>query len=160
MLIARLDDAPALAIQFGAVSRHLGFELRLLSGRRPVRVDNESGVAFPNHGEPPFFWAGNLLWYPLGLVQSANSGWPRPFLLAGLGGTVLSIDLDNIKGQTLFHSFHRSLGMGVQLAVGRSASGERFVWVELRLMRHFVWANGPLRPFSVSDAAAGVVLRP
>lgn len=152
-LIGRLGDALALGGHLGIDSRHVGAELRLVLGTRRIEVKNEAGTGFPNHGEHPLLWSGNLLVYPLGLLQGSGSRLPRPLLAAGLGGAVLSADLDNVKGQTLFHSFLWSLGGGVRLGIGRDGV------LEARLARHRVWRNGALRSFEATAVTLGLGVR-
>lgn len=159
-LIARWSSGVALGLYAGIETRFGGFELSVIQTTSAVQVKNEFGVAFPNHGKPPFVWTGNAVLYPLALVQRQGSRLLRPFVTAGLGGVFLSVDLDNIKNQTLYHSFAWSVGGGVRIAT--SPDDIRFgtpSFVELRVVRFRVWPNGPLRRFEVIAATAGVGMR-
>jgi len=152
-LIAYLGDAFALGIRAGLESDVLGVELVLLLGANRVEVENEFGVRFPNHGEPPVLWTGSVLFYPLfPLRHTALGRRLRPFVVAGLGGAFVSVDLDNIEGQTLYHSWQESVGGGIRFFSDHS-------FVELRLTRQRVHRNGPLHGFDAHAATVALGIR-
>ncbi|HEV8612216.1 MAG TPA: hypothetical protein VGQ73_01825 [Gemmatimonadales bacterium] len=156
-LIARWSDGMALGLSAARETWLGGFELSGIQATSAVQVKNEFGVAFPNHGKRPFAWSANALLYPLGPLQGRRSRLLRPFLTAGLGGVLLSVDLDNSRDQTPYHSFHWSVGGGIRIAT----SPDEIPWwtrtfVELRVSRFQVWPNGPLRRFRAMAATAGL----
>jgi len=158
-LIARLDGGIGWGFHAGFESRFGGLELRGVGTERPVEVNNESGVRFPNHGRRPFGWTGNLLLYPLAPLQR-RSGRVRPFLTAGLGGVLLSVDLDNVKDQTLFHLFHWSLGGGLRIATSpEDVPSWTPTFLELRIARLRVWPNRPIEGFRLIAATIGLGMR-
>jgi len=159
-LIARWSSGVALAVGGGLETRFGGLQLTGIMATSAVQVRNEFGVAFPNHGKPPVAWGADALVYPLAPLQGRRGRSVRPFVTAGLGGIFLSVDLDNIKNQTLYHSFHWSLGGGVRIAL---SPDEIPYWtptfLELRVTRFRVWANGPLSRFDAVTATAGLGMR-
>lgn len=73
---------------------------------------------------------------------------------------LLSVDLDNVKGQTLYHPFHWNLGAGVRIA----ASPDNIpswtpTFIELRVERFRVWRIRPLRGFDAVAATLGLGMR-
>ncbi|HLB55204.1 MAG TPA: hypothetical protein VJK71_08850 [Gemmatimonadales bacterium] len=158
-LVARLDAGIGLGFQAGLESRFGGLELRGLGTSSAVQVENEYGVRFPHHGGRPFAWTGNLLLYPLAPLQRPG-GALRPFLTAGLGGLLMSVDLDNVNDQTLYHSFHWSLGGGVRIATSpEDVPSWTPTFLELRVVRMRVWPNGPLEGFGIVAATIGLGMR-
>lgn len=158
-LLARLDAGLGLGLYVGYESRFGGLELRGLGLSSPVEVRNESGVPFPNHGSRPFSWTAGLLLYPLAPVQRKGA-LVRPFVTAGLGGVLLSVDLDNVNDQTLYHSFHWSLGGGMRIATSPDdVPAWTPTFLELRFERVRVWANGPLDRFDLHTISIGLGMR-
>lgn len=159
-LIARWSSGFALALQGAIETRLGGFELTGVMASSAVQVRNEFGVEFPNHGKRPFAWSANGLVYPLAPLLGRRSRLPRPFVTGGLGGIFLSVDLDNVKNQTLYHSFHWSIGGGVRIA---TSPDEVPSWtptfIELRVTRLRAWPNGPLSRFDAVTATAGLGMR-
>lgn len=160
-LVAHLGDAVVLGLRGAVESDVLGLELVLLLGAKRVEVENELGVRFPNHGQPPVLWTGSLLLYPLFALRNTALGRRvRPFVVVGVGGAIVSVDLDNIKGQTLYHSWQGSVGGGIRFFSGRDRGPyEHDPFVELRLVRHRVRQNGPLYGFDILAATVGLGMR-
>lgn len=159
-LIARWGGGAAVGGLVGLEARLGGLEFRGLQATRAVQVENWFGVAFPNHGRRPFAWSASLLVYPLTPVESRRSRLPRLFLTAGLGGHVISVDLDNVKGQSLYHSFHSVLGGGIRIATAREdVPSWKSTFLELRVERYRLWKNGLLHRFGVWAATVGFGMR-
>ncbi len=159
MLLARLGWGFGLGFHAGYESRLGGVELRALALHTPVEVSNEDGIEFPHHGSRPVSWTAGVLGYPLAPVLGRRSAI-RPFVTAGVGGVILTVDLDNIKGQTLYHSFQWSLGGGVRIGLNpEDIPTWTPAFVELRFDRTHVWANGPLNHFVLYALSAGLGMR-
>jgi hypothetical protein len=159
-LIAGWGGGAAVGGHVGLESRLGGLELRGIQAISAVQVRNEFGVAFPNHGKRPFAWSAGLFLSPLAPIEARRSRLPRPFLTAGLGGHFISVDLDNQKNQTLYHSFHWVLGGGIRIPTApEDVPSWTPTFLELRVERYRVWRNGPLRRFGVWAATAGLGMR-
>ena len=155
-LIARVGAGIGMGFQAGIESRIGGIELRTLGFSSAVEVEDQGGAEFPNHGRRPFVWTAGVTAYPLAPVFRAGTG---PFVAGGLGGILLSADLDNVEGQTWYHSFLWSLGGGARVAMGPEEPSWAPAFLELRVERMRVWSNGPLRSFTVWVGAVGIALR-
>lgn len=159
-LIARWGDGAGLGGQVSLETRFGGLELRGLQATSAVQVRNEFGVAFPDHGKCPFAWSGSLFVYPFAPIEARRNRLPRPFLTAGLGGHLISVDLDNVENQTLYHSFHWVLGGGIRIATApEDVPSWTPTFLELRVERYRVWRNGPLHRFAAWAATVGFGMR-
>jgi hypothetical protein len=159
-LIAFLGDGVLAAVQAGRETRHVGveFSLGLLAYR--INVENEFGARFPHHGKSPWLYSFSLRGFPLALAPGLDRRAPvQPWVGLGGGGMIMSVDLDNVDGQTLYHSWQWSLGGGIRLPVSRGSRKEEQTVVELRVVRYRVGANGPLRGFDALGATLGLGLR-
>jgi hypothetical protein len=146
-LIARLDEGLGLTIHTGYESRFGGAELRVSWSGRSVEVINVDGVRFPHHGEPPLAWVGNIMVYPFSPLF--RPGRVQPFVGAGLGGTLIQVDLDNIKGQTVYHRFLWSAGGGIRIVNGLDSPFFTTTYLELRIERQSAWKGEPFNGFRV-----------
>ncbi len=153
-LIARLGPGISLMIQAGREFRFGGAELRIGWSGRAVEVRNEEGVRFPNHGEPPLGWTGSIMVYPLAPLQGRDESWFQPFVSIGGGGFMVRVDLDNIGGQTVYHSFQWTVAGGIRIVSGLPEFPFGSVtFVELRVDRQQAWANPPLGRFRIIGAS-------
>jgi len=146
-LIARLDEGLALAIHAGIESRFGGAELRLSWSGSSVEVINVDGVRFPNHGEPLLSWVGNIMVYPFAPVF--RPGRFQPFFEAGLGGSLIQVDLDNIKGQTIYHRFLWSTAGGLRIVSGLDSPFFTTTYLELRVEQQTTWRRAPFDRFRI-----------
>lgn len=153
-LIARLAPGLGIVIHAGMESRFGGAELRVSGAGRAVEVINVDGVRFPNHGKPPIVWSGNIMVYPLAVV--ARPGTLQPFLVAGGGGMLIQVDLDNIKGQTPYHRFHWSLGGGLRIVRGLQSPMMTTTYVEFRMEQQAIWQHAPFKRFRVLAGSVGL----
>ena len=156
-LIARLGEGLALAVQAGIESRFGGAELRVSWGGRSVEVSNVDGVRFPHHGEPPIVWVGNIMVYPLAPVF--RPGRFQPFVVAGAGGMLIQVDLDNIGGQTIYHRFHWSTGGGLRIVSGLDSPRFTTTYVELRIEQQTTWQDDPFRRFRMVSGTVSLGMR-
>jgi opacity protein-like surface antigen len=156
-LIARLDGGLALAAHAGFESRLGGVELRLSWGGSAVEVVNVYGARFPNHGEPPIVWSGNILVYPFAVV--ARPGRLQPFLVAGGGGMLIQVDLDNIKGQTLYNRFQWTVGAGLRIVNGLESPMMTTTYVELRIEQQTTWQDAPFQRFRTGSVTVALGMR-
>jgi hypothetical protein len=152
-LIARWRAGAALAGQARLARPPFGIELAAIRSTSVIRVENEAGTEFPHHGQGPLLLAAAGTLVPFG--ASARIG---PFVSGGLGLVFIPVDLDNVKGQTLFVSPVRSLAAGFRFAPPNGALGSQDGYVELRVARYWSWGNGPLRPigFTVLMVSVGM----
>ncbi|MFY9556915.1 MAG: outer membrane beta-barrel protein [Blastocatellia bacterium] len=143
-LIARLNHGGALGVRGGVHNVVLGLEVNFLAASSAVRVNNEFGARFPNHGKRPFAYSGDGLLYPF--ARAIRSGRVRPYLTSGIGGMLMSADLDNINDQELHHRLMWNAGGGAKLVVGEGPD----VFLDLRFTNHRLLG---------SQGSAGVDLR-
>jgi hypothetical protein len=156
-LILRLGDGAAFGLATGRGTRLVELDARLVFGAAAPAVQNEAGVLYPNHASRPVFWNGALLLFPFGFTDLTVGGRRvRPFAGAGIGGLVLTADLDNVEGQTLYHAFLRTVEAGLRIGSGRRAGEPGFV--ELRIVRHRTWRSGPLHAVRAVSATLGIGL--
>ena len=88
--------------------------------------------------------------YPLAPLLGRVERKFQPFVTGGAGGFLIQVDLDNIEGQTLYHSFQWSIGGGMRIVSGLPQTPYRTItFVELRVDRQQAWANRPLDGFRV-----------
>jgi len=153
-LIARLDGGLALSAHFGLESRFGGGELLVGWAGSAIEVTNVDGVRFPDHGEPPLVWSGTIMVYPLALV--VRPGRFQPLFVAGLGGMLISVDLDNIRGQTVYHRFQRSVGGGIRIVNPSSSPMMTTTHVEFRIEQLTTWGKSPLHRFSFLAVTVGL----
>ncbi|MGQ0701878.1 MAG: hypothetical protein ACT4PM_01945 [Gemmatimonadales bacterium] len=158
-LVASLGTGIGIGARTGYESRFGGLELRGTFFSSAVQVVNEDEVRFPNHGKRPFAWTGSALVYPVSPLQR-RPGAVRPFLAVGVGGIFLSVDLDNIEDQTLYHSFLWSLSGGLRIATDpEDVPSVTPTHVELRVERTRVWGNHPLGSFQFWVVTAGLGMK-
>ncbi len=158
-LIARLGGGPALAAHFGFQSRLGGVEFRLSWGGSAVEVVNRNGARFPNHGEPPITWAGNIMVYPFAPFTGPRPRRYQPFVVAGAGGMLIEVDLDNINGQTLYNRFQWTVGGGLRIVSGLESPLMTMTYVELRVERLRTWQDAPFDRFTMVSGTAAVGMR-
>jgi len=151
-LVASLGTSPVIGGRFEIHNGLVGGGISVLVWLRSVGVQNEAGVHFPNHGEPPLLYMGEARLYPF--RKSLAGGRVSPYLAAGFGGALVSVDLDNINDQELRHLWARGLGGGVKFHVG---DGETFV--DIQVMACSLLGRGPLEPFTVRSLVIGLGLR-
>lgn len=146
-LIARLGSGFALAAHAGIENRFGGAELGLSWGGGAVKVTNVDGVRFPNHGEPPIVWVGNIILYPLAPITGPGPRKLQPFVTGGVGGMLIRVDLDNVNGQTIYHRFQWSVGGGLRIVQGQESPLKTTTYIELRIERTGVWRQMPFSRF-------------
>lgn len=111
-LIGRLGHSAVATMRIGVHTPLVGVDGVIVGGSRHIGVRSESGVRFPNHGEPPAVLAGQALLYPF--RRALNGGRIRPFLSAAVAAALVSADLDNIDDQTRRLLPGRQFGAGVK----------------------------------------------
>lgn len=117
-LIARLNHVGAIGLRGGVHNDLLGLEANFLTMSNSVVVRNEFGVAFPNHGERPLMYSGDALIYPF--RRAIREGKLGPYLTSGMGGMLMSADLDNINDQERHNRLMWNAGGGVKVFVGEA----------------------------------------
>ncbi|MEK6324278.1 MAG: hypothetical protein AABN33_21780 [Acidobacteriota bacterium] len=152
-LIAKLNHGAALGLRVGVHSDLLGLEASFLSAGIAVRVNNEFGVRFPNHGERPLICSGDALLYPF--RRAIREGKLRPYLTSGIGGMLMSADLDNINDQELHHRLAWNAGGGVKIFVGE----ERDLYLDLRFTNHRLLGSREIGPIDLRSLTVGVGYR-
>lgn len=111
-LIARLGHGAILGARIGVHTPTFGFDAEVAGPSARVGVRNEFGVRFPNHGERPAMLSGRALLYPF--RRALWRGQVRPFVAAGIAGTFVSADLDNVEDKSLRLLPGWTLGAGVK----------------------------------------------
>ena len=154
-LRAILSDGPVLGLRIGWASPFLGLEVETARALARVEVRSEHGVDFPNHGEAPFLLSAQLVLYPAG--DKLWGGRLRPHLLAGLGGMLVSVDLDNVGGQRHEFASTRILGAGLRFSLRPNGDVERFL--DLRATRSTVAGSSPLDSFELESLSVSYVAR-
>jgi opacity protein-like surface antigen len=146
-LVAGLGDSPVFGGRFEMHRRYVGGAFNLLVWGKSVAVTNEAGVEFPNHGEPPLLYTLEARLYPLGESPVARVS---PYLAAGVGGALISVDLDNVDDQELRHLWAYSLGGGLKISFNE---GKTFV--DLQFTSSSLSGSGPIVPFRVYTVMVG-----
>ena len=142
-LLARLGDRPLSGIRLGAENGPLGFEVGLTQHVVAIQVENEFGTEFPNHGRPPLRYAVAAVLLPLAPLRGTAFGrHVQPFVKAGIGGWLVSVDLDNVHDQTFYHLWAPDIGGGVRVF---PRGGEFFI--DVRFERSWVAGRGPIARF-------------
>lgn len=148
-LIARLNHGGALGVRAGVHSDLLGLEGNFLTTTNRGVVKNEFGIAFPNHAESPLICSGDALIYPF--RRAISEGKIRPYLTSGVGGMLLSADLDNIRDKETHGSLIWNAGGGVKVFVGEGSA----LYFDLRFTNHRVLSadSTDLRSVSIGVGA-------
>jgi len=152
-LIASLGTSGVLGARFEVNNSLVGGGVTVLGWLTSIDVQNEAGIDFPHHGKPPLIYLGEARLYPF--RQWLARGRVSPYLSAGVGGALVSVDLDNVNDQELRHLWTWSAGAGVRIAV--DDDGGTFVDVQYRAC--FLSGSGPLVPFALHSIVVGVGLR-
>lgn len=129
-LIAKLNHGAALGFRVGIHSALIGLEANLLSASNRVRVNNEFGIGFPNHAERPLVCSGDALLYPF--RKSIRAGRFRPYVTSGIGGMLMSADLDNIDDQEAHGRLMWNAGGGVKVFAAEAQG----LYFDLRFTNH------------------------
>lgn len=148
VLVARLGDTGAFGVQHEIRTRFIGGAVNVFV-LQSVEVQNEAGVEFPYHGKSPLLYAWEVRLYPFS--DSISEGQVSPYLAAGFGGALISVDLDNINDQELRHLWARSLSAGVKMLFN---GNETFVDVQVKTW--FLSGRGPIVPFQASAIVIGL----
>ena len=159
VLEARWRDGIGLALGFGLEAGWGGGELRILVPGRELDVRNEAGEVFPHHASPPLVWSVGALVYPLPRLGRGLGRRLRPFLAAGAGGMLVSADLDNANGASLYHSWQWTLNGGLRLEAGSADPRAGITVVEVRAFRMRLGAAGPLTGGEAAGFAFALGLR-
>jgi opacity protein-like surface antigen len=152
-LAATLNHGGALGVRVGIHNQFLGLEGDFLTTSNPVTVNNEFGVAFPNHGERPLIYAGDALLYPF--RGAIRQGRVRPYVMSGIGGTFFSADLDNINDLESHHRLTWNMGCGVKLFVGQ----ETDFYLDFRFTNHRLLGSGDMGAINLRSVTVGVGYR-
>jgi len=150
-LIASLNHGGVLGVRGGLHSDLLGLEANLVTTTYPAIVRNEFGVAFPNHAERPLIYSGDALLYPF--RRALKEGKVRPYLTSGLGGMLLSADLDNVRDKETHGSLIWNAGGGVKVFVGEGGG----LYFDLRFTNHRLLDSRAAR--SLGSVSIGVGAR-
>ena len=129
-LIARINYGATLGLRAGVHNELLGLEANLLTTSNRAVVKNEFGVAFPNHAESPLIGSGDALLYPF--RSSIKGGKVRPYVTSGIGGMLVSADLDNIRDKETHGSAVWNAGGGIKM----SMRGNTGLYVDFRFTNH------------------------
>lgn len=148
VLIARLGDSGAAGARFEARTRFVGGGFSVFAWARPVTVRNDAGVRFPNHGERPLLYMWDVRLYPCG--ESIRGGRVLPYVGAGFGGALISVDLDNVDDQELRHLWARGVSAGVKLLFN---DGDNFL--DIQYKASFLSGRGPIASFDVRAIVIG-----
>jgi hypothetical protein len=152
-LIARVNHGGALGLRVGVHSELLGLEANFLNTSSPAIVKNEFGVAFPNHAERPLIYSGDGLLYPF--RRAIREGKVRPYLTTGVGGMLLSVDLDNIRDKETHRSLIWNAGGGVKVFVGEGAG----LYFDLRFTNHRLLSSRGADSLDLRSVSIGVGAR-
>lgn len=152
-LIARLDHGGALGLRAGVHSELIGLEANFLTTGNAVVVKNEFGVLFPHHAETPLLYSGEALLYPL--RRAIREGRVRPYVTSGIGGMLISADLDNINDQEPHHRLMWNAGGGVKLFAGEAPA----VFVDVRFTNHRLLGSRGTGAIDLRSIAVGVGYR-
>lgn len=147
VLVARAPTAPLLGARFEVRTRVAGLGVELAASQRRVQVANESGVDFPNHGGSPALYGLEGRLYPLAGTYSPA----EPYVSAGLGGAVVSVDLDNVNDQERYYPRTRSVGGGVKFFFDEGS-----IFVDVQYKRIAFSRTGPLHAFRASALSLAV----
>jgi opacity protein-like surface antigen len=118
-----------------------------------VRVDNEFGVRFPNHGERPLICSGDALLYPFRKAISEGKLWP--YLTSGIGGMLISADLDNIDDQELHSRFVWNAGAGMKVFM----SEQQDLYLDFRFTNHRLFGSHGANSVDLRSITVGVGYR-
>jgi hypothetical protein len=152
-LIARLNHGGALGVRGGVHSDLLGLEANFLTTSSPAIVKNEFGVAFPNHAERPLIYSGDAVLYPF--RRAIREGKVRPYLTSGVGGMLLSADLDNIRDKETHGSLIWNAGGGVKVFVGEGAG----LYFDFRFTNHRLLSSRGADSLDLRSVSIGVGAR-
>jgi len=151
LLSARLGFGGALGVRGGVHSDLLGLEGNFLTTSNRAVVENEFGVAFPNHAERPLIYSGDALLYPF--RRAISAGRVRPYLTSGIGGMLLSADLDNVRDKETHGGLIWNAGGGMKVFVGEGSG----LYVDLRFTNHRLLNS--TTPHSLRSVSLGVGAR-
>lgn len=152
-LVARLNHDAALGVRGGVHNDLLGLEANFLTTSNQAVVKNEFGVAFPNHSERPLIFSGDALLYPF--RRAISGGMVRPYLTSGLGGLLLSADLDNIRDKETHGSLIWNAGGGVKVFAGQGSG----LYLDLRFTNHRLLGSGGSEHVDFRTISVGVGAR-
>jgi hypothetical protein len=152
-LIARLNSSGALGVRGGVHSDLLGLEANFLTTSSPAVVKNEFGVAFPNHAERPSIYSGDALLYPF--RRAIREGKVRPYVTSGIGGMLLSADLDNISDQETHGRLIWNAGGGVKVFVGEGSG----LYFDFRFTNHRLLSSRGADSLDLRSVSVGVGAR-
>lgn len=152
-LIARLNHGGALGVRGGVHSDLLGLEANFLTTNSRAAVKNEFGVAFPNHAERPSIYSGDALLYPF--RRAIREGKVRPYVTSGIGGLLLSADLDNIRDQEAHGSLIWNAGGGVKVFVGEGSG----LYFDFRFTNHRLLSSRGTDSLDLRSVSVGVGAR-
>ena len=152
-LIARLGHGGALGVRGGIHSDLLGLEANFLTTSNRAVVKNEFGVAFPNHSERPLIYSGDALLYPF--RRAIREGKIRPYITSGVGGVLLSADLDNIRDKEAHGSVIWNAGGGVKVFVGEGTG----LYFDFRFTNHRLLSSSVTGSLDLRSVSIGVGAR-
>lgn len=148
VLIARLGDGVAAGARLETRTRFIGGGVSLFAWARPVTVRSDAGVRFPNHGGRPLLYMGDVRLYPCG--ESIRGGRVLPYVGAEFGGTLISVDLDNVDDQELRNLWTRGVSAGVKLLF---SDDDKFL--DIQYKASFLSGRGPIESFDVRAILVG-----
>lgn len=154
---AVMEDGPAMAVGLGIERGWAGLEFRVLTATRELAVTNEFEDRFPRHAGRPLLWSVGALLHPLPAIGIGQR--LRPFVVAGIGGTLLVMDLDNRNGTATYHPWQRSIGGGLRVVIDQPRASPPNTMLELRVVHHRLWPLGRIHGVGLTAATLGLGLR-
>jgi len=151
-LIAKLGTAGGIGLRAGMHNDWLGLEADLFSAGRSVKVKNEFGAGFPNHGAKPLFCSAGGLVYPFG--RRLRNGRLRPYLVGGLGTVLFTADLDNINDQEWHNRLTWNIGTGFKWF----PADER-IYLDFRFVNHRLVSTRKIDSMDLRSATLAVGYR-
>ncbi len=149
-ILATWPDGIAITLGLGLERTRGGLELRLLVPGAEPQVTSESGEVFPHHASRPLLWSLGVLGYPLPPIGVGNCRRLRLFVAAGAGGMLVTADLDNAGGQSIFHPLQWTASAGLRLDVSRDDARAGQTLLEFRVARAHLGRRGPFRTGEVT----------
>jgi hypothetical protein len=158
-IVARWLDGVGLGLGLGLEAGWGGGELRILAPARELEVRNAAGDRFPHHASRPLVWSIGVLVHPIPRLGPGLGRRLRPFVAAGAGGMLVTADLDNRNGPSLYHPWQWTLGGGLRLEVGLDDPRAGISLIEVRVLKVHLSAAGPFVRANVTAVALGLGLR-
>jgi len=152
-LIGRLGTGYKWGFDCGLYNDVFGFDINW-GITSAIDVKNEFGVDFPNHSDGINLFSFNAFVHPFSISFISDS-W-KPYVTAGVGYAIISIDSDNNGNREIYAQKVWNYGVGLRYTPHHENQKDKIVFFDLSFRNYRISSIGPVLAFEVQSVCIGI----